>query len=136
MKSRISALSCVLCMVLSILIPLRANGANPEFQWQAYWLTSGSNAEHGHPWLLISRLKLETLAAREELAKPITPPASTQILDSVAVWFETHGKDSILNADGQPLKIPPRIRNYRLDEQKVVVGDVANLCQSRWLANS
>jgi hypothetical protein len=124
MKSRISALSIVLCMVLSMLIPMRANGAAPECQWQAYWLTGGSNAENGHPWLLITRLKLETLAAREELATPITPKASIQILDSVAVWIATYGKNSILNTDGQPLKIPPLIRNYRLDDQKVLVGDV------------
>lgn len=124
MKSRISALSFALCMVLSILIPMRANGADPERQWQAYWLTSGSNAENKNPWLLISRLKLEALAVPEELVPLITPKSSSQILDSNAVWIETYGKDSILNTDGQPLKIPSLIRNYRPNEQKVIVGDV------------
>lgn len=49
MKSRISAISFVLCMVLSILIPIRANDTDPEHQWQAYWLTTSSDAGHGHP---------------------------------------------------------------------------------------
>ena len=118
-------------LLCGMVAPMDAVGSEPERPWNAYWLTGGANAENGYQWLLISRQKLEKLAVSEEfsttitaIASPDIPNASPPILDASALWIETHGKSAIWNSSGQPIKIPPLIKNYRLDEKTVYVGDV------------
>lgn len=113
----------VLLLLCFVLDPIDACGADAERQWYAYWLTGGSHAETGYQWLLISRQKLEKLAVSGESATLFPANACPPILDSCALWIETHGKSAVWNSGGQPIKIPPLIKNYRQDEQKVHVGD-------------
>lgn len=118
MTSRRSVLFIILWMVCYTPLPKSVEGADPERRWQAYRLTGGSNAANGYQWLLISRLKLEELAKLD--ASSLPPP----ILDSSAVWIETHGKNVIWNSDHQPIKVPPPIKNFKAEEQLVLVGGV------------
>lgn len=118
MTSRSSKLFIILWLVSCTLLPKSVEGAGPERRWQAYWLTGGPNAASGYQWLLISRLKLEELAKLDASSFP------QPILDSSAMWIETHSKNAIWNSDHQPIKIPPHIKNFKAEEQMVLVGGV------------